>query len=43
MGVVYEARHLKLNRVSLEMILAGGHAGPEALALPGGDGGLVTA
>jgi WD40 repeat protein len=33
MGVVYQARHLKLNRlVALKMILAGGYAGPEQLA-----------
>jgi hypothetical protein len=33
MGVVYQARHLKLNRtVALKMILAGGHAGEADLA-----------
>src|SRR5262245_4893541 len=33
MGVVYRARHLKLNRlVALKMILAGGHAGEADLA-----------
>ncbi len=33
MGVVYQARHLGLNRpVALKMILAGGHAGPKDLA-----------
>jgi serine/threonine-protein kinase len=33
MGVVYRARHLKLNRlVALKMILAGGHAGEQELA-----------
>jgi serine/threonine protein kinase/Tfp pilus assembly protein PilF len=33
MGVVYKARHLRLNRlVALKMILAGAHAGPRELA-----------
>src|SRR6516162_108802 len=33
MGVVYKARHTKLNRlVALKMILAGGHAGTAELA-----------
>ena len=33
MGVVYKARHIKLNRlVAVKMILAGGHAGPADLA-----------
>src|SRR5262249_32649589 len=33
MGVVYKARHLRLNRlVALKLILAGGHAGPRELA-----------
>src|SRR4029077_6151868 len=33
MGVVYKARHLALKRtVALNMILAGGHAGPRELA-----------
>jgi tetratricopeptide (TPR) repeat protein len=33
MGVVYQARHLSLQRVvALKMILSGGHAGPEELA-----------
>jgi DNA-binding beta-propeller fold protein YncE len=33
MGVVYLARHLKLNRhLALKMVLAGGHASPAALA-----------
>jgi WD40 repeat protein/Flp pilus assembly protein TadD len=33
MGVVYEARHVRLNRpCALKMILAGAHAGPEEIA-----------
>jgi serine/threonine-protein kinase len=33
MGVVFQARRLKLNRVvALKMVLAGGHAGPDDLA-----------
>src|SRR5947209_4551346 len=33
MGVVYQARHLKLKRtVALKMVLSGGHAGPRELA-----------
>jgi WD40 repeat protein len=33
MGVVYQARHVGLNRlVALKMVLAGGHAGPDDLA-----------
>jgi serine/threonine-protein kinase len=33
MGVVYQARHLRLKRlVAVKMVLAGGHAGPDALA-----------
>jgi serine/threonine-protein kinase len=33
MGVVYQARQVKLNRiVALKMVLAGGHAGPNELA-----------
>jgi hypothetical protein len=33
MGVVYEARHLRLNRpCALKMILAGAHAGPDDVA-----------
>src|SRR5437764_13761407 len=33
MGVVYKARHLRLNRlVALKMILSGAHAGPHELA-----------
>jgi hypothetical protein len=33
MGVVYQARHLKLNRVvALKMVLSGGYAGPDDLA-----------
>jgi serine/threonine-protein kinase len=33
MGVVYKARHVKLNRlVALKMILAGAHAGEPELA-----------
>jgi serine/threonine-protein kinase len=33
MGVVYQARHVGLNRlVALKMVLAGGHAGPDELA-----------
>ncbi len=33
MGVVYEARHVRLNRpCALKMILAGAHAGPEDIA-----------
>ena len=43
MGVVYKARHLKLNRlVALKMVLAGGHAGSEELPPLRGHTGAVV-
>jgi tRNA A-37 threonylcarbamoyl transferase component Bud32 len=43
MGVVYKARHVKLNRtVALKMLLAGRHAGPEQMARLQSEGEAVA-